>query len=556
MIIPKNDVKRIELYRETVDICLASRQQRLARYAQNRAYYLYGCLDGVASPWNKIYSHLDMVTSFLYAADSTRFSVKLGLLAPDVDYYRAPVLAKAVNEAWKMSNADIIMQQCILWALVYDTMIVKAVRRNRMLEPFALDPGSFGVYREDVPMLDRQEAFVHVFYATESDLRSRLMFHPNKESILKHVTSAAGKDDVISNMPVGVDRIMNASIAAAGIPNIPGEVNINTFQSPDYSAELSVPLIEMQELWIWDDEQKDYQTVTMGSREVVIYDRENIFIPRVAGFEPEHPFVQICPNPLYDYFWGASEVSRLAPLQDKRNARMDDIQRLLAKQVNPPQAWGGMGLAEDKLGAFNEPGAYISLGDANFKREQFSPTIPPNVYADIAQIDQEFDDVSGITNTMSGKGDDNVRSSGQASRMLTIGTSRPKKRALIIEDSLEKAAGLYGKIIYMADDSTMTDEKGGKFIAAQMSEHFSVEVDAHSNSPVFMEDQMQKAELLFKNKCIDRKRFIQMLAPPMMDELIRDLETKIEPSEHAASEHKEKILLGVEAAKLEAKKKK
>jgi hypothetical protein len=46
--------------------------------------------------------------------------------------------------------------------------------------------------------------------------------------------------------------------------------------------------------------------------------------------------VQICPNPLYDYFWGASEVQRLIYLQQLRNRRMAEILDLLSKQVAPP----------------------------------------------------------------------------------------------------------------------------------------------------------------------------------------------------------------------------
>ena len=83
MKIPKQDGKRLQLYRDTIDVCLASRERRMQEYAQMRAYYFFGT-SGSAGPsaWNLIYSHLDTVTSFLYASDSTRFSVKMGAHAP------------------------------------------------------------------------------------------------------------------------------------------------------------------------------------------------------------------------------------------------------------------------------------------------------------------------------------------------------------------------------------------------------------------------------------------------------------------------------------------
>lgn len=551
MIIPKKDEERLKFYRETVEACLLSRQRRVEQYALNRRYYLYGAAQGEVSPWNKIYSHLDTVTAFLYASDSTRFSWKLGSLAPQTDYLKTGAVSKRVNEEWKNSNADIMWQQAILWALVYDSTFVKHIRRGGKVEPFVVDPGSFGVYREDIPMLDRQEAFVHVWYMTPSDLERRLMFHPNKATILSEVSASRGKTDMQTEMPPLIERVSLASMATseAGMPNVTGQPNINIDTPPEYSAQVDVELIEMQELWVWDSANDDYQTVTMASETAVIYDRPNIFLPRSKEWEGEQPFVQVCPNPLYDLFWGCSEVARLWPLQGKRNERMNDIQLLLAKQVNPPTAFSGMGLIEDKVQGFDNPGTFLAGGDGNFKVERFVPTIPADVYADIKQIDQEFDETSGLTNVTQGRGEAGVRSAGHAGKLLTVGSARPKKRALIIEDSLEKSATLFGKCIYVDDPAELTDEQGHKFVVAQMSPHFSVEVDAHSNSPVFMENQRETAIMLLKAQAINRKRFIQMLAPPMMEELIRDLEQKIIPGEKAAAQAR----AAAEAAKEQGK---
>lgn len=537
MIIPKDDAERLTLYRELTQACLASRQRRVEQYALNRRYYLYGAAQGEVSPWNKIYSHLDTVTAFMYAADSTRFTWKLGSLAPPSDYLKTGAASKRVNEEWKNSNADIIWQQAILWAMVYDSTFVKHIRRAGKVEPFVVDPGSFGVLREDIPMLDRQEAFVHVWYMTPSDLERRLRMHPNREQILSEVSASRGKTDMQSEMPPLIERVSLSSMATSGsgMDTVLGQPNINIDTPPEYSAQVDVELIEMQELWVWDNENDDYQTVTMASETAIVYDRPNIFLPRSKEWEGEQPFVQVCPNPLYDLFWGCAEVARLWPLQGKRNQRMDDIQLLLQKQVNPPTAFSGMGLNEEKISSFDNPGAFIAGGD-QIKFQSFIPTIPSDVYADVKQIDAEFDETSGLTNVTQGRGEAGVRSAGHAGKLLTVGSARPKKRALIIEDSLEKSATLFGKCIYVDDAAELTDEKGDKFVVAQMSPHFTVEVDAHSNSPVFMDNQRENAVLLLKSQAISRKRFIQMLAPPMMEELIRDLETKIIPGEKAAAQ--------------------
>jgi hypothetical protein len=87
----------------------------------------------------------------------------------------------------------------------------------------------------------------------------------------------------------------------------------------------------MTELWVWNDETKDYQVVTKADPDVIIYDRpgESMFL------KGELPFVQICPNPLYDYYWGASEVQRLVYLQQLRNKRMTEILGLAVQTSQP-----------------------------------------------------------------------------------------------------------------------------------------------------------------------------------------------------------------------------
>lgn len=538
--IPHQDHKRLQFFQEIVDVCLASRSRRVEQYATWRNYFFYGTTDGESpSPYNLLYSHLDTLTSFLYASDSTRFSVKMGSHAPRSDYRRTQAFAKRIMEEWKTSNADIVVGMAVLWALVYDSTFLKLIRRRGHVYPFVVDPACFGVYRDDVPMLDRQEAFVHTYYMTKTDLEKRIALHPNRHDILRKVSDTHAKDDTAASTPPIVNRVvMTSGQPGVGMDSLIGEANVNIGGTADYTAQLAVPVIEMQEIYVWNDDEDDYQVCTMASSTVVVFDRPNIFMPRTGEFEGEHGFVQICPNPLPDYFYGQSEVSKLYTIQEKLNDRMADIERLEQKQVDPPSAWGGMGLAEDKLDAFNEPGANIAIGDANYKREVFIPTIPEHVYSSLDRFQAQMDVVSGLPNVVQGKGESGVRSAGHAGKLLTVGTARPKKRALIIEDSLEKAATLYGICIYVDETDELIDEKGEVFIPAQMSSHFTVEVDAHSNSPVFAEDSKAVAAGLFKAKAITRQRLIQLTNPPMQEELIRDLEEKIIPEEAAAAKVK------------------
>ena len=79
MRIPDNDNDRENFYLELMQKCLVSKEERRADYSSLRSYYLFG--SGPEEPpayFNKINPHLDQLTSFLYSAETTRFSISLG----------------------------------------------------------------------------------------------------------------------------------------------------------------------------------------------------------------------------------------------------------------------------------------------------------------------------------------------------------------------------------------------------------------------------------------------------------------------------------------------
>jgi hypothetical protein len=122
---------------------------------------------------------------------------------------------------------------------------------------------------------------------------------------------------------------------------------------------------------------------------------------------------------------------------------------------------------------------------------RLAPDIPGDLFEVIHEIDQMFAEVSGITSVLSGRGESGVSSQGHASQLARLGSSRAKKRALIVEDSLEKVATLYLKLMQAYDPTHFTDTEGVPFIAEQFTKDYVVKVDAHSNSPIFTEDLKQ-----------------------------------------------------------------
>jgi len=160
--------------------------------------------------------------------------------------------------------------------------------------------------------------------------------------------------------------------------------------------------------------------------------------------------------------------------------------------------------------------------------------MPPDLFEVIHEIDTMFGEVSGISNVLEGKGEAGVRSAGHASQLARLGSSRAKKRALIVEDSLEKVATLYLKLMQAYDPTHFRDINNIPFIAEQFTKDYVVKVDAHSNSPIFTEDLKALAFNLFKAQAIDKEDLLDLLEPPMK-QLLKDKLRKRE-KEHAGKQ--------------------
>ena len=517
MRIPSNELLREQFYRELIDKCLVSEQERKSDYASLRSFFLFGA--GPDEPpciFNKIYPHIDQLTSFLYSAETTRFSINIGASVPEQEQVKIPRLSMALNDEWLNSNADQVFSSCLTWALCFNSTFIKLVYNNG-IHPYMVEPASIGVLREDTAYTDRQEAIVQTYYITKSELYNRLYTHPKREQIVKRIsTSMHTKTE---DLPEGLDRI----ILSQSNPTLYGSVNLDLFGVNRYKARVAEETVKMYELWVWNDDIQDYQCVTMAEPDVFIYDRagESMFL------KGELPFVQICPNPQFDYYWGQSEVSRLVFLQQLRNNRMTEILDLLSKQVNPPTALTGFtGILDEKNFALNRAGGLLASDMPNARADRLPPDMPSSLFEVIHEVDAMFSEASGISSVLQGKGETGVRSSGHASQLARLGSSRAKKRALIVEDALEKVATLYLKLMQVYDDRHYKDDLGNTFIAEQFTDDYVVKVDAHSNSPIFTEDLRQLAFNLFNAKAIDTESLLDLLEPPMKQLLKEKLKKK------------------------------
>jgi hypothetical protein len=362
--------------------------------------------------------------------------------------------------------------------------------------------------------------------------------------------AVSGAQGPTTQLPSAVQRIITSSVS----PNIVGQVPVwwndpTMMLRPQIKADMAT----LEELWLWSDEDNDFRRVTMCNN-VVIWDRENTFLPtdEADNVPGEVPFTQVCPNPQLGYFWGRSEIAHLVKLQEAWAWRLEEIRRLGDKIVDPPKL--GMGFSADmleSLDALFDPHGFASVSEgANVKVENFAPQIPDVIWHEVDYLDKMFSIQSGITPIMQGYGESGVRSRGQTDTMARLGSSRTKKRAMLIEDALDRYATLMLKMIQRHDTTQLAYNDQGQrisFVASQFTPDFTVKVDAHSMSPIFVEDEKNLAFSMREAGLITPAKTIEMLHPSMQQEMLHDLKTVIEPQQQAAmaKEEQEKKLKAV-----------
>lgn len=547
MRLPKDLLERSLLYEELIRQCTTSRLDRFNFYQTLRNYYLFGTADSGGAPYNKIRSTVETLKSFIYSPDTMRFSLHLGTTTTEEDVHKAVVLSKEVSEQWRISRTHILFGVGLIWSLVYGIMLLKSMWKNNQARSYLVEPHQFGVLREDIVQLSDQEAFTHHYTITKTQLRMMLRDNPRVFQIMNRV----GRNMVDSMPPIssGLTRLILGS-PVGGVPGsvaIPGKGNMvsgglgGAARGPiyDYAPRVEAELIDMCDLYVWDDDSDDYQCVTRAAPDVIIYDRPSHWLGHVRG---EPAFTAIRPDyNLYDYFWGDSFVANLTWLQDWRTERILDLRALLRKQFDPPMSiTGGVGIAEEKLLALRTAGGRVSFPAPNAKVDVHAPQMPSDVFAEISQIDTMFDDQAGLGHVLQGKGEAGVRSRGQADLMARLGSSRPKERAIASEESAEEIAGKILRLTQDHSDQRFQTEIDGQiltFAAEQFTRDYEVKVDGHSSSPIFVEDRKHDAITLFEAHTIDRETLLDMFDPPNL----QDLKSRLKKIEKAEAEKAQQL---------------
>lgn len=514
---------------ELVEQCMGSRRDRINMYHGLTHYYLFGAQEGQQAPYGKIYPHIDLLKAYLYSQATAKYDVSVENVE-DIVFRQAELITKRQNIYFHDHGIADLFGDALGMSFVWGSTLIKLNSRASpfQFEPYMIEPHNFGVLNEAVNLLDRQEAFAEAYTISRSELRRRVSVLPNGDDIMRRVSTTPVADE--DPYPDSIHRIIVAGPSNMTTSTTRGNVNVpELFNQLQYKPRVAEDQIEMYELNVWDDDKEDYRTVTLAAPGVVIYGRKDI--GNLLGIKGEHPYVHICPNRLHNYFYGWSEITSLIRLQDWLSERLREIRRILTLQADPPRAFSGFGgINDEKMGAFNTPGAFIGEPTPNAKVENLAPNLPTNLFEEVYAIQGFYNDISGLSDILQGRGESGVRSKAQTDTLAKLGSARIKQRAQAVERSLEDMGALMVKMMRKKDPHRYfaePEKQKAPFTAAQFTEDHQVHIDAHSASPVFVDDHKQLAMGLLKFGVIDKESALDLTNPPMV-ELLKQRLKKLE----------------------------
>ena len=536
---------------EIISECQTSAEQRRDLVKMYRSYYYTGNSDAEIAIYNRCYPHIERLGAFLYSPTDVRFDFEFDETEPEEIHAQADAAARMFNREFHRRNLDLSFASAVNGALIDGCQILKSIWGHKGLEGWVVRPQHFGVLREDIDDLDRQEAFVHTTYMTTGAFERTIVDNEDKSQIMARVSEGAltnqerdeFNDDYFHQIIVGGTQPVSLTTSQGS-----GMVGIVGVPTPVIDPKVITSLVRVDELWVQDRERQDYTTIRVVRPDIIVegkHKRRNLCgLTDTLGKESEmkgcQPFIKVCPNEVEGYFWGMSEIASIYKLQDDLNDQIRAIKRLTSLKADPPRSYIGFtGMTPEKHKAFKRPGGFVSEENPNSKVSLEAPEIPPELFKRYDNTLAQFDDVAGFTPVMSGQGEQGVRSQQQASMLMRNSSPRMRDRALLVERQCEEWGAFNFQMMQAHEAEVFADEKGGHSILAQLPDDAKVIVDSHTSSPIYQEDHEKLAFALAKVGAIDAADLIMLTHPPHQDILIARAKAREAAKAKMLQEHPE-----------------
>lgn len=561
---------------DIVQMCSADQIERIQRGAVYRNLYLTGDVDGTMQTYPKMNQLIDDYSSNLYSPVAMRLTMEHYGQASVADVRKGRAAASQMHKLFRRRNVDTKVSEAVKWSVIKGKTMIKLLWTEDGFSPQLVQPEYMGVLQPELTMLDEQDAFFQSTYMTEWGFARLIERHPNRDELMKKAAQSAspakggeqpGQQSWLKSVILGgVNPYKQAGSRSANTNR--GIVNWMDSPRPTLSPEMMANMVRVDELWIWNDDYDDYTTIQIFGNTIISgTDRfTNIFAddmwikkegtnPQKDKFNPllgKHPYIEFCPNPIDNYFWGDSEVRLIATAQLQLNQTVDGINHLLRLQEKPPRSFIGFtGMTSQKASVLNKPGAHLADNAPNGKIQDHKPEIPQGLYERMHESVNIMHDMIGLKATMRGEGEAGVRSQSHADTLTRNASPNSKDKAVLVERAVEEVCGLGLDLakarvvkpitcwLMPKDDSIEAAEgnvipfeapaKGMKAITFKfrdIDEDIKVAVEAHSASPIFFHEKKAEIYDLVKIGAITPEQAVERLHPPGEDEILGAIERR------------------------------
>lgn len=522
MRIPTASLERMDWLYTTLARLRMSMDDRRSKARTWRSWYLHGAPEWGAR-YNMICPQVGTLAGYLYAPRSVRFSLNVGPVAKKQRIGLLETAATRLRTLWTESEADEIYSNNTLWSLVYGSMLAKFLWVKGRPKCMAVPSFDIGVWRDDLPGLDGQQAILHV-YRLDADtvrvwLRDAGMSEAAADAWLKRLGEGTTGDGP-SKGAIAIGQMNPIGWSGGVSQGVAGATTDWGSTSADYGGA-DTPTLEVEEVWAKDDATGDWRIFQIIEKDLILSDRANDYLPG------HHPFVKLTPDPIDDWFWGRSTVEQLIPLQALREKRMNQLDRLCARQANPPMVMTGFnGVNDEKAAAVMRRGGLLASSQVpGGKVDLLTPQVSEVSFALINDIDAMFQNTLGLTDMLQGNAG-GERGGAHARALMQAGASRLTRRMQCVERAVAEGASLLMALAKRYDDTVLIDDNDGTYLLAQVPDEAVVEVAAHSSSPLFATQAQQEAVQMMELGLIDKQDYFDLADPPMAEALKQRLKAR------------------------------
>jgi hypothetical protein len=538
----------LELWvKELIDECMASVEERALMYTRASAYYYSGTYDSRAAIYNKTKPFIDKLSGFLMQPTDVRFQIVFDSGEPDDVLQRAQLVSEKLTADFRETDSDITFAEALTWSMVNGCYLLKHYPHDAGFKLAAVHPQNFGVLGETILDLNEQEAFCHVTYPTISRLRTILAEHPRRKAILERISESRPTQQD-EEQPSYFHQMVVGGLNPLGDPGgaprseAAGIVNVFPVPTPWQPNRRVTPTVKLCELWVKDRDRDDYTTIQVVYPDIIIEgDATRRNVSRVPGHSS---FIKIQPQATPGYFWGRSYISDVQMLQDVINKRLRDLKVMWDRNVNAPQVFSGFtSITEEQYYKIISEGGFINDPNPNAKAQKLIEPPPPQYMEELQFLFQLFDEAGGFSPVMSGQGEPGVRAGIHAQTLVRTSSPRLIDQAARVERQLAESGYLSLRIMQAMDALIYSTDNGVEFTLKDLPDNFQVQVDSHSASPAFAEDNRQVAIALARAGAIDAEDLIHMLHPPGAELLLARLRQRQKQQAKAAQAQEQKEML-------------